>query len=143
ASSEPDLLLSLADHVLAGEAEENFADIASGLERGAARSLYRVSSKPDVSRSPVPRFDLLRLDKYTSMPVQFSRGCPFQCEFCDIITIYGRRPRTKTSGQIIAELEALRGLGWRNEVFIVDDNFIGNSRQALKLARDLTAWQER
>ena len=106
-------------------------------------SLYRVAEKPDVSHSPVPRFDLLRLDKYTSMPVQFSRGCPFQCEFCDIITIYGRRPRTKTSAQLITELEVLRELGWRNEVFIVDDNFIGNQPSALQLARDLTAWQKR
>ena len=79
-----------------------------------------------MTTSPVPRYDLLRLDKYTSMPVQFSRGCPFQCEFCDIITIYGRKPRAKTPAQIIGELDTLRSLGWRNEVFIVDDNFIGN-----------------
>ncbi len=143
ASSEPDLLLSEADHVLVGEVEEVFPEIAAALEQGTARRLYRVSDKPDMTRSPVPRYDLLRLDKYTSMPVQFSRGCPFQCEFCDIITIYGRRPRTKTSAQLIEELDTLRRLGWRNEVFIVDDNFIGNYRQALLLARDLAAWQER
>ena len=142
ASSEPDMVLREADHVLAGEAEEVFADIAAELERGTARSLYRVAEKPDATLSPVPRFDLLRLDKYTSMSVQFSRGCPFQCEFCDIITIYGRRPRTKTSAQVIAELDTLRRLGWRSEVFIVDDNFIGNSRNALQLAVDLAAWQK-
>ncbi len=143
ASSEPEMVLSEADHVLAGEAEEVFAEIAAALEQGTARSLYRVSEKPDVTRSPVPRFELLHLDKYTSMQVQFSRGCPFQCEFCDIITIYGRRPRTKTSAQVIEELDTLRRLGWRSEVFIVDDNFIGNSRLALQLACDLTAWQKR
>ena len=142
ASSEPDIVLREADHVLAGEAEEVFADIAAELEQGTARSLYRVAEKPDATLSPVPRFDLLRLDKYTSMSVQFSRGCPFQCEFCDIITIYGRRPRTKTSAQVIAELDTLRRLGWRSEVFIVDDNFIGNSRNALQLAVDLAAWQK-
>jgi radical SAM superfamily enzyme YgiQ (UPF0313 family) len=76
------------------------------------------------------------------MPVQFSRGCPFQCEFCDIITIYGRKPRTKTAAQLIRELDTLRGLGWRNEVFIVDDNFIGNSKEALTLANELATWQE-
>src|SRR5260370_3399664 len=76
------------------------------------------------------------------MSVQFSRGCRFQCEFCDIITIYGRKPRTKTSAQVIGELETLRRLGWRDEVFIVDDNFIGNSHAALQLARDLKVWQD-
>ncbi len=143
ASSEPELLLMEADHVLAGEAEEVFADIAAALEQGTARRLYRVADKPDMTRSPVPRYDLLRLNMYTSMPVQFSRGCPFQCEFCDIITIYGRRPRMKTPHQLIGELDALRRLGWRNEVFIVDDNFIGNYRQALLLAKELSVWQQR
>jgi len=143
ASSEPELLLDHADHVLAGEAEEAFAEIAAALETGAAKRLYRVVEKPDMTRSPVPRFDLLRTDKYTSMSVQFSRGCPFQCEFCDIITIYGRRPRAKTPAQVLAELDALRRLGWRNEVFIVDDNFIGNHKLALALSVELKGWQER
>lgn len=143
ASSEPELLLGHADHVLAGEAEEVFPSIAEALEKGEAHRLYRVTEKPDMWRSPVPRFDLLKMNMYTSMPVQFSRGCPFQCEFCDIITIYGRRPRAKAPVQVIAELDALRRLKWRNEVFIVDDNFIGNHRQALLLTHELKAWQER
>lgn len=143
ASSEPERLLEFSDHVLAGEAEEVFADIAADLENGTARRLYRVADKPDMSHSPIPRFDLLRRDMYTSMPVQFSRGCPFQCEFCDIITIYGRRPRVKSPAQLIAELDTLRGLGWRNEVFIVDDNFIGNWKNALELSRALAAWGDR
>ncbi len=142
ASSEPEFLLSKSDHVLAGEVEEVFSEIAAALENGTAQRLYRVSEKPDMTLGPVPRFDLLKLNKYTSMPVQFSRGCPFQCEFCDIITIYGRRPRQKTSAQLIKELDTLRALGWRNEVFIVDDNFIGNSKVALALTRDLAHWQE-
>ena len=141
-SSDPEAVLAEADHVLAGEAEEVWAGIAAALEQGSARNLYRVLDKPDMTRSPIARFDLLQLDKYTSMPVQFSRGCPFQCEFCDIITIYGRRPRTKTPAQMIAELDTLRELGWRNEVFIVDDNFIGNSRNALQLTQALTQWQQ-
>lgn len=143
ASSEPDFLLAHADHVLAGEAEEVFGEIAVALEKGEAHRLYRIADKPDMSRSPVPRFDLLRMNRYTSMPVQFSRGCPFQCEFCDIITIYGRRPRAKTPAQVIAELDMLRRLGWHNEVFIVDDNFIGNHKQALLLTQELKTWQER
>jgi radical SAM superfamily enzyme YgiQ (UPF0313 family) len=102
-----------------------------------------VYDKPDISRTPIPRFDLLRLDMYINMPVQFSRGCPFLCDFCDIITIYGRKPRTKSSAQLIAELERLHELGWRNAVFIVDDNFIGNSKNALQLCRDLADWGTR
>ena len=143
ASSEPELLSRFADHVMAGEAEEAFAGIAQALEEGTALAIYRVADKPDISRSPIPRFDLLRREMYTSMPVQFSRGCPFQCDFCDIITIYGRKPRTKSSAQLIAELDRLRELGWRNEVFIVDDNFIGNSKNALQLSRDLADWGSR
>jgi radical SAM superfamily enzyme YgiQ (UPF0313 family) len=143
ASSDPAAVQLEADHVMVGEAEEAFAAIAIALEQGTAQALYRVEDKPDMSNSPIPRFDLLRRNMYTSMPVQFSRGCPFQCEFCDIITIYGRKPRTKSSAQLIAELDLLRELGWRNEVFIVDDNFIGNSKNAIKLAVDLGAWGEK
>lgn len=143
ASSEPDVVQLEADHVMVGEAEEVFAEIAAALENGTAQSVYRVTDKPDMSNSPIPRFDLLRREKYTSMPVQFSRGCPFQCDFCDIITIYGRKPRGKSSTQLIAELDALRQLGWQNEVFIVDDNFIGNSKNALQLAKDLAVWGEK
>ena len=143
ASTDPEAVLRDADHVMVGEAEEAFAGIAAALEQGTAERLYRVVDKPDMTCSPVPRFDLLHLNKYTSMPVQFSRGCPFQCEFCDIITIYGRKPRAKTPAQLIAELDTLRALGWRNEVFIVDDNFIGNHQKALALSRELAAWQVR
>ena len=143
ASSEPELLLKKADHVMVGEAEEAFADIAKALEEGTARALYKIVDKPDMSTAPVPRFDLLQLNKYTSMSVQFSRGCPFQCEFCDIITIYGRKPRAKPPTKLIAELDMLRSLGWRNEVFIVDDNFIGNHKLALALAKELKEWQDR
>jgi radical SAM superfamily enzyme YgiQ (UPF0313 family) len=142
ASTDPEAVLLVADHVMVGEAEEAFPGIAAALENGTAHALYRIVDKPDMTRSPVPRFDLLQRDKYTSMPIQFSRGCPFQCEFCDIITIYGRRPRAKTPTQVIQELNVLRRLGWRNEVFIVDDNFIGNHAQALQLSRELIEWQK-
>jgi radical SAM superfamily enzyme YgiQ (UPF0313 family) len=140
ASSEPDVVELEADHVMVGEAEEVFADIAQALESGTAQSMYRVTDKPDVSGSPIPRFDLLRRDKYTTMPVQFSRGCPFQCDFCDIITIYGRTPRTKSPAQLIGELDRLRELGWRGDVFVVDDNFIGNRKNALRLVKELAIW---
>ena len=142
ASTDPEAVLLAADHVMVGEAEEAFPGIAAALQDGTAQRLYRIVDKPDMSRSPVPRFDLLQREKYTSMPIQFSRGCPFQCEFCDIITIYGRKPRAKTPAQVIRELDVLRGLGWRNEVFIVDDNFIGNHHQALALTKELIEWQK-
>ncbi|HXX82499.1 MAG TPA: B12-binding domain-containing radical SAM protein [Casimicrobiaceae bacterium] len=140
ASSEPDVVRLEADHVMVGEAEEVFSGVAQALEDGTAQSMYLVAEKPDISRSPIPRFDLLRKDKYTTMPVQFSRGCPFQCDFCDIITIYGRKPRTKSPAQLVAELDRLRELGWRGDVFVVDDNFIGNRKNALQLVRELAVW---
>jgi radical SAM superfamily enzyme YgiQ (UPF0313 family) len=143
ASSEPELLLRLADHVVVGEPDEVFSEIASDLERGASWRLYEVKEKPDVSRTPLPRFDLLKVDKYASMAIQFSRGCPFQCEFCDIITIYGRKPRAKRPAQLMAELDALYELGWREQVFIVDDNFIGNHKLALELLLEIQEWQKR
>jgi radical SAM superfamily enzyme YgiQ (UPF0313 family) len=142
ASTDPEAAMRAADHVMVGEAEEAFPSITAALENGTAQALYRIVDKPDMTTSPVPRFDLLHRNKYTSMPIQFSRGCPFQCEFCDIITIYGRRPRAKTPKQVMRELDTLRELGWRNEVFIVDDNFIGNSAQALQLSRELIEWQK-
>jgi len=142
ASTEPEALLAFADHVVVGEPDEMFATIAVGLETGLARRLYVIHEKPDLIHTPTPRYDLLKLENYAFMAVQFSRGCPFQCEFCDIITIYGRKPRTKPPGQLLAELEALVELGWRKHVFIVDDNFIGNHKLALELAREMEPWQE-
>ena len=142
ASSEPQVLLRVADHVVVGEPDEVFDRIAVDLEQGLAKPLYVINDKPDIGKTPVPRFDLLKITKYISMVVQFSRGCPFQCEFCDIITLYGRKPRTKSPHQLLAELDSLFELGWRNQVFIVDDNFIGNHKRALELAQNLEEWQK-
>jgi radical SAM superfamily enzyme YgiQ (UPF0313 family) len=142
ASSEPESLLPLADHVVVGEPDAEFARIAADLENGSARRLYTISEKPDLTCPPVPRFDLLRLDRYVMMAVQFSRGCPFQCEFCDIITIYGRKPRAKPPSAILVELDLLFKLGFRGHVFVVDDNFIGNHKLALELAENLEAWSQ-
>jgi radical SAM superfamily enzyme YgiQ (UPF0313 family) len=93
-----------------------------------------------VTHTPIPRFDLLECDAYSQMSVQFSRGCPFLCEFCDIIVLYGRKPRTKTPQQVLAELQRLYELGWRRSIFIVDDNFIGNKRNARALLTELRGW---
>jgi radical SAM superfamily enzyme YgiQ (UPF0313 family) len=142
ASSEPDEVLKLGDHVVVGEPDEVFHRIAKDLEEGTAERLYRIEEKPELTCTPTPRFDLLKIDAYASMPIQFSRGCPFQCEFCDIIVLYGRKPRTKRPPQVLVELDALLRLGWRKQVFIVDDNFIGNHRLALELALELEKWQQ-
>ena len=142
ASGEPSRMLPIADHVVVGEPDEVFLEIARDLEEGTAKRLYEITDKPDVTRTPMPRFDLLKLDCYASMSIQFSRGCPFQCEFCDIIILYGRKPRTKRPQQMTAELDKLMSLGWRKQVFIVDDNFIGNHAQALSLCVELEKWQQ-
>ncbi len=142
ASGEPTRMLPIADHVVVGEPDEVFSVIARDLEEGTAKRFYEISDKPDVTHTPLPRFDLLKLDCYASMSIQFSRGCPFQCEFCDIIILYGRKPRTKQPEQMLAELEILLDLGWRKQVFIVDDNFIGNHARALELCGALAKWQQ-
>jgi radical SAM superfamily enzyme YgiQ (UPF0313 family) len=113
------------------------------LAKGATGGKYRAGGeKPDVTLTPVPRFDLLDLDAYSEMAIQYSRGCPFRCEFCDIIVLYGRRPRTKTPEQVLAELQRLYDLGWRRSVFVVDDNFIGNKANAKQMLRALRPWLE-
>ena len=130
------------DHFVLDEAEEIFADFLRDLEGGTAKRIYRESRKPDVGRTPVPRFDLIDLKSYATMGVQFSRGCPFDCEFCDIIKLYGRVPRTKSPEQVVEELESLYRLGWRGPVFLVDDNFIGNKRDAMNLLPSIAEWQK-
>jgi len=132
-----------ADHVVVGEAEELVPEIAADLEAGRARRVYRELRKPDIRRTPIPRFDLANVAAYHYMPVQFSRGCPFLCEFCDIIVMYGRRPRTKTPAQLLAELDALLATGFRGRIMFVDDNFIANPNDVRLLLPDLAAWRRR
>ncbi len=129
-------------HFVLGEVEEIFAEFLRDLEEGAARPLYRETGKPAVTRTPIPRFDLIDMKNYATMSVQFSRGCPFDCEFCDIIKLYGRVPRTKSPEQVVAELDSLYRLGWRGPVFLVDDNFIGNKRDAMNVLPAIAAWQK-
>lgn len=132
-----------ADHVFIGEAEATFPEFLGDLERGTPKRIYKASMRPTLSAAPVPDFRLANLRHYGAMAVQYSRGCPFQCEFCDIIEIYGRVPRTKSNEQMLAELDALRRTGWRGMVFIVDDNFIGNKRNVKRLMPELVRWSER
>ncbi|MBM2818222.1 MAG: radical domain iron-sulfur cluster-binding oxidoreductase with cobamide-binding-like domain [Parcubacteria group bacterium] len=111
--------------------------------RSRSKSALTKEGKPFITETPIPRWDLLKIDKYACMSVQFSRGCPFNCEFCDITLLYGHIPRTKTPEQLIAEIEALRALGWRGSVFIVDDNFIGNRLGVQELLPEIIKWQNK
>lgn len=142
ASLCPEHYAGLADSVVAGEAERIFPQFCRDFESGAARSLYHETETVELCTSPVPRFDLLKLDRYHYTTLQFSRGCPFRCEFCDIIVMFGRKPRVKSLDQVGRELDALRALGMRN-VFFVDDNLIGNLPMARKLMVYLADYQRR
>ncbi len=131
----------LADVIFVGEAEDTWPLFLDEWRRGRHRRRYEQDERTDMTRVPAPRLDLLPMGRYAVGSVQFSRGCPFRCEFCDIIVTFGRRPRLKTSAQILAEVEALRAHGVEL-AFIVDDNLIGNKRAIKPILRDLIAWQE-
>jgi radical SAM superfamily enzyme YgiQ (UPF0313 family) len=131
------------DYFVLNEAELTLPDFLRDFKRGDARRVYASSEFPDIHRTPAPLWELADLRRYASMSVQFSRGCPFDCEFCNVTAMFGHRPRTKTTAQVIAELDGLFRLGWRGAVFFVDDNFIGN-KHFLKeeLLPALIQWQK-
>ena len=144
ASTSPETFVE-ADHLFQGEAEGRLELLVRALEE-PARAVPRMLSpagdeRPDVRQSPVPRFDLVPLGSYATMALQISRGCPFSCEFCDIIEIFGRVPRAKTVEQVIAELDSLLTLGARGPLFFVDDNFIGNRKAVARMLPRITEWQ--
>ena len=116
------------DHFVLNEAELTLPEFLSDLEKGSAERIYKTEGFSNIRETPNPKWELADLRRYASMSIQFSRGCPFDCDFCNVTTLFGRRPRMKTTEQIIAELDALYDLGWRRQVFFVDDNFIGNKR---------------
>ncbi len=113
-------------HFVLNEAEKTLPPFLADLEKGFARHIYKTPEFCDIRGTPAPLWDLIDLKKYASMSIQFSRGCPFNCEFCNVTTLFGHRPRMKTAEQIIAELDGLYDNKWRGPVFFVDDNFIGN-----------------
>lgn len=130
------------NHFLFGEVEEIFEDFLTDFESGSADEVYKEKRKPDITKTPPPRYDLINLNAYGSMALQFSRGCPFNCEFCDITKLFGRVPRTKSNEQMLTEFEMLYKLGWKGAMFVVDDNFIGNKRDAMRLLPAVKTWQE-
>ncbi len=124
------------EHFVLAEAEDVMPQLVADMLSGDLKHYYRSANRPDVTRTPIPRWDLIDLRHYATMSVQFSRGCPFNCDFCDIIVMNGRVPRVKTSGQMMAELESLAAAGWNGTVFVVDDNFIGHKTRVKAFLRE-------
>ena len=142
-TSSPSLYAS-ADFRVLGEAEGVMDDVVAAYVAGQPNGVFTSPKfQVDVTRSPIPRFDLLNFDHYVQVGVQFSRGCPFTCEFCDIIELYGRKPRAKTNAQMLAELDRLYQLGYRGHVDFVDDNLIGNKKAVKAFLPAMGEWQER
>jgi radical SAM superfamily enzyme YgiQ (UPF0313 family) len=117
------------DYLVLGEAEAILPEFLADFEKGIARRIYKTEEFPDISLTPLPDWSLIKMSNYSSMSIQYSRGCPFNCDFCDIVLLNGHNPRTKTKQQMIAEMDALYSRGWHNGIFIVDDNFIGNKNK--------------
>ena len=130
------------DHFVLGEAELTLPEFLRDLETGRLRRIYTADGFPELDATPVPMWELAEMRRYSSMCIQYSRGCPFDCEFCDVTAKFGHRSRTKSSAQVLSELDALAAAGWRGPVFFVDDNFIGNKRKLrAELLPALTGWQ--
>jgi radical SAM superfamily enzyme YgiQ (UPF0313 family) len=132
-----------AKHFVLGEAEDIMPELVADMTSGNLKEFYRREERPDIRETPVPRWDLIKFKHYALMPLQFSRGCPFHCEFCDIIVMNGRVPRLKTNEQMIGELDSLVDAGWTAPIFMVDDNFIGNKAAVKAFLRELIAWEQR
>ncbi len=132
------------DHLILDEAEITLPRFLADLENGTPQRLYSANGEfADIRTTPVPMWELADLNKYASMSLQYSRGCPFQCEFCNVTALFGHRPRTKSPSQVLEELNLLRSLGWRGKVFFVDDNLIGNkSHLSRELLPALIEWQK-
>lgn len=140
-SAEPESFPGV-DHFVLNEAEITLPLFLQDLANGRAEKMYTSSERPDIRQTPIPLWSLIDMKKYATMPVQFSRGCPFDCEFCDITILNGRKPRTKTPPQMIMELQTLYDAGWKAGVFIVDDNFIGNRKKVRELLQEVIRWQK-
>jgi biotin synthase-like enzyme len=140
-SSQPNLYQS-ADYLVQGEGEVTIPMFIQDLEKGCKSGEYKSADKADMTKAVVPRFDLIRFQDYIHVGIQYSRGCPFNCEFCDIIELYGRESRTKTQEQVIKELQTLYDLGHRGHIDFVDDNFIGNKKNVRNVLPVIREWSQ-
>jgi radical SAM superfamily enzyme YgiQ (UPF0313 family) len=141
-NSTPEKYYHLVDHLILGEAEFTLPLFLADLKDDNLKKIYSTNVFPELSLTPIPRWDLTKIEMYATLMIQYSRGCPFNCEFCDITALYGRRPRVKSADQFIGELEAIYEQGWSGCVFIVDDNFIGNKREIKKMLPRLIEWTQ-
>ena len=141
-TAEPDAFEQV-DHLVLDEAELTLPAFIADLKNGSPKKIYNADGYPDLHQTPVPLWELVPISRYASLNIQYSRGCPFNCEFCNITALFGRTPRTKTPKQVVAELDAIYQKGWRGNVFFVDDNFIGN-KHSLKeyLLPALIQWRK-
>jgi radical SAM superfamily enzyme YgiQ (UPF0313 family) len=130
------------DHFILNEGEITIPVFLTDLKNGNPQRIYSSDKRPDINTVPIPKWDLINLNDYAKMPLQTSRGCPFDCEFCDIVRLNGREPRIKTSEQVIKELNSLYDQGWRGSMLIVDDNFIGNKATAKTLLKEMILWRK-
>lgn len=133
---------SEVDHIVKGEAETIFPTFLADLARGELQPVYSCDEKPDITTTPLPRWDLININHYASLSIQYSRGCPFNCEFCDVVNLNGRVPRVKSDEQMVREFDTLYAMGWRGRLFMVDDNFIGNKVKVKSMLRGLISWQQ-
>ncbi|MDH4263674.1 MAG: B12-binding domain-containing radical SAM protein [Spirochaetia bacterium] len=131
-----------ADYLVSREGELTIPMFLKDLQKGAKKGVYIDDTMADMTKSPIPRYDLINFKNYIHVGIQYSRGCPFICEFCDIIELYGRKPRTKTTEQVLAELDVLYKLGYRGHVDFVDDNFIGNKNNVKKALPEIYKWSK-
>ena len=141
-TSSPEVFEHLVDHLVLNEAELTLPLFLEDLQQGVPQKIYRTDAFPDLEATPVPRWDLIDPRHYQTLMIQGSRGCPFDCEFCDITSLFGRRPRVKRPEQIIAELEAIYSLKWRGPLFFVDDNFIGNKTAVKNILVQMIKWMK-
>jgi len=141
-SAKPEDYYYSVDHLILNEAECTLPPFLSDLARGSAQKVYRSGEFPSLHNTPLPRWDLAKIKYYANLMIQFSRGCPFNCEFCDVTSLFGHNPRIKTEDQFLRELQSIYDTGWRGTVFIVDDNFIGNKKAIKTMLPGVVEWMK-